>query len=202
MNEDQPMNDHHLHIEPCPCGNIHPEVSGDDCDGMVDCDTCGRSTPGYCHGTKSAIKWWNLHRNEFVPNIPVVNPNSRFKFRVWNKTKNIWNVENDALRIDGSDKLVYLGMDWESDLDENTIEQFTGMKDKNDKDIYEGDILTGDTYDTIFNSLVCQYEKEYGGFSFCYSLGKNQDFKYWFKQLKNLVVIGNIHENPNLLVEK
>lgn len=58
MNEDQPHNDHRLHIEPCPCGNLHPEVMGDDFDADVSCDRCSRITPN-CFGTKGAIEWWN-----------------------------------------------------------------------------------------------------------------------------------------------
>jgi hypothetical protein len=62
MNENQPHNDHHLHIEPCPCGNPSPEVSGDDFDADVSCDECGRYTP-VCNGTWGAIKYWNRERN-------------------------------------------------------------------------------------------------------------------------------------------
>ena len=58
MNENQPHNDHHLHIEPCPCGYLHPQVMGDDCDADVHCPKCTRITP-ICYGTKGAINWWN-----------------------------------------------------------------------------------------------------------------------------------------------
>ena len=61
MNEDQFYNDHKLHIEPCPCGNLHPEVSGDDFDGDVYCSKCKRITP-VCYGTRGAILWWNKNR--------------------------------------------------------------------------------------------------------------------------------------------
>jgi len=58
MNEDQPFNDHRLHIDPCICGNVSPEVSGDDFDAMVDCAVCGRAT-AVCYGTRNAIHRWN-----------------------------------------------------------------------------------------------------------------------------------------------
>ena len=58
MNENQPYNDHNLHIEPCVCGNLEPEVSGDDFDGDVTCGKCGRNTGAY-YGTKGAINAWN-----------------------------------------------------------------------------------------------------------------------------------------------
>jgi hypothetical protein len=61
MNEDQPDNDHRLHIDPCPCGHPHPEVSGDDFDADVYCPKCSRITPN-CLGTRGAIYWWNKNR--------------------------------------------------------------------------------------------------------------------------------------------
>lgn len=61
MNENQTMNDHGLHIEPCPCGFLFPEVSGDDFDADVMCPECRRVTP-VCYGTKGAIKYWNENR--------------------------------------------------------------------------------------------------------------------------------------------
>lgn len=59
MNENQHCNDHHLHIEPCLCGNPSPEVGGDDFDADVMCDVCRRITPGDYYGTRQAIPAWN-----------------------------------------------------------------------------------------------------------------------------------------------
>lgn len=64
MNENQPHNDHRLHIEPCPCGYLHPEVMGDDFDADVHCPKCTRITPP-CGGTKDAINWWNKNNKSF-----------------------------------------------------------------------------------------------------------------------------------------
>lgn len=58
MNENQPHNDHKLHIEPCSCGNLHPDVMGDDFNADVSCDLCTLTTPS-CYGTKHAISFWN-----------------------------------------------------------------------------------------------------------------------------------------------
>lgn len=73
MNEDQPHNDHRLHIDPCPCGYLHPEVSGDDFDADVYCPKCSRITPT-CFGTKGAINWWN--KNRFSNDIEFLNGKS------------------------------------------------------------------------------------------------------------------------------
>jgi len=66
MNENQPHNDHHIHIDSCPCGNQSPIVMGDDFDADVTCELCGRETP-VCFGTRGAIRYWNKNRSDLTP---------------------------------------------------------------------------------------------------------------------------------------
>src|SRR3989304_9140917 len=75
------------------------------------------------------------------------------------------------------------------------IMQYTGLKDKNGKEIYEGDILrTNEHIDFIvWNEKKC-------GFS--YSNDKsNMSLPQWFEhgQYSGTEIIGNIYENPELL---
>ena len=67
---------------------------------------------------------------------------------------------------------------------------YTGQKDKNDQEIYEGDVIIGlhDYGPGGFHSLV-------GGVEFSHEHGYG--WSYW--DVSTLEVIGNIYENPELL---
>lgn len=82
---------------------------------------------------------------------------------------------------------------WEVDPD--TIGQYTGLKDKNGKKIFEGDIvrLGGDFHYFIFNieygSFVAASIK--GGIGICLFQRTITNCGY--------AIIGNIHDNPELM---
>ncbi|WP_187997343.1 YopX family protein [Listeria innocua] len=104
----------------------------------------------------------------------------------------------------------YHGFISEIEIDIETIGQYTGLKDKNGKKIFEGDIVTtfsninkytdafaGDVEPTFyFTSIVCDgacFKTTYKGEP-SYVLNQNVS-----SLVKHMEVIGNIHENPELL---
>lgn len=70
--------------------------------------------------------------------------------------------------------------------------QFTGLKDKNGKEIYEGDIISGEFYDTEYHHAeTIKHEVVFNNGAYNIASGN------WHKP--TLEIIGNIFETPELL---
>ena len=83
-------------------------------------------------------------------------------------------------------------IEWE--VDSSTVGQYTGMKDKNGKKVFEGDIVRKTNegrHPKIFiaNIRTCFYTNEEVYYSPCDHFTESCEYE----------IIGNIHDNPELL---
>lgn len=85
------------------------------------------------------------------------------------------------------------------EVEENTIGQYTGLHDKNGKEIYEGDIVHLDTW----KPDAMQIAFIEGAFCLADANGHYLgDIHYiHHAEVEQCTVIGNIHDNPELLKE-
>ena len=138
--------------------------------------------------------------------VKDLNAPSRWNMRIWDDNKKEWLCQSDQERltyygfdITGGETTEFQGLPkWYPDR-HLIWEQSTGLKDKNSKEIYEGDIVF------FFTEL---FDKGTGGF---YGEEEHNAVVEWFDNGFAFMdkipfdpnieceVIGNIHENPELL---
>ena len=116
------------------------------------------------------------------------------KFRGYSQTFNSW-FYGDLLITRQPATIVCEESGHEYEVEPNSVGQFTGLYDKNGKEIYEGDILA---FENILNfkkvlqsHFVIKWE-DYGNGM----LGFTQ-----FSPINNFVICGNLYENPELLTD-
>jgi uncharacterized phage protein (TIGR01671 family) len=118
------------------------------------------------------------------------------RFRAWDriKRKMLYGVSPFNVHItDENEPLLSLEY---SKHDDCEFEQYTGLKDKNGKEIYEGDIVD------FVDDGECIGVVEYDAPEFYLNADATNWGAMYLERTRCQRVIGNIHENPELLEEE
>ena len=138
------------------------------------------------------------------------NMSRELKFRVWS-------VKNNCFVTDGCNMSVLLSLKYEGPINSKDIyQQYTGLNDKDGKEIYEGDIVINTTSDEEYCSpaVIVWGKYEFVGFSLAYKCNKLEDYhaplihkingvdlveEFSLSKMGTYQIVGNASENPELL---
>ena len=109
---------------------------------------------------------------------------------------------DDIITIDFEEKQIcvktlFFGKVSYYDLDDVVLMQSTGFRDKNGKEIFEGDIV--DSEDGILSGIV-EFRPDLG--MFVSTLIKYNNFERLCNVADSVYIIGNIYTNPELAEER
>ena len=116
------------------------------------------------------------------------------KFRLWDKTQEKMHYDNFQITFNGQLAGTFGLFPSASTL----ILQYTGLKDKNGKEIYEGDIIEGHkaTSETWYNFKSSVFFQDG-----CFTIEVAKDYHPCLYECSNIEIIGNIYENLKFLKE-
>lgn len=125
-----------------------------------------------------------------------------FKFRGYDTEYEKMTYFDDEDYLLSYGQILRSKIEWSYDYDEEIIDyedvnnkiilmQYTGLKDKNGKEIYEGDILKG----TFYGFPMPEYDYVFQ----IYWDEKEKGFMASYFEPSECEVIGNIYDNPELL---
>lgn len=128
------------------------------------------------------------------------------KFRVWDNlkkewvsNKNIWRMKTDPNGIGEIHPNTFY---WKQHPQAFTIQQYTGLKDKNGVEIFEGDIMRTLNYDSRKDEDIYMYGEVYYNEDLAAFMKKYSIFKDPMYLLSTDIfseVAGNIFDNPELI---
>jgi uncharacterized phage protein (TIGR01671 family) len=115
------------------------------------------------------------------------------KFRAWDDVPNKDFPNRKPMMHDWDYVKMWSPQDWE--CSGVTIEQWTGLKDRHGREVYEGDIVTEIWCGEERSTSIVERDAPNGGFNL-----RDLDGEYAeIDSNHEFNIIGNVHENPELL---
>jgi uncharacterized phage protein (TIGR01671 family) len=115
------------------------------------------------------------------------------KFRAWDTFRKKMSYE--PVISDGTDggETSYVSMNLAIDCFDGVLMQYTGLKDKNGKEIYEGDIVQ--------RGVILFDRGKFQGYYYESNGGIAENWEDDLYQERDIEVLGNVYENPELMRE-
>ncbi|MGV3031318.1 YopX family protein [Staphylococcus chromogenes] len=125
------------------------------------------------------------------------------KFRVWDKRRNeMYSPDELTIQINGSEILIALASSMHQIFNYELM-QSTGLKDKNGKVIFEGDVVRADHDNFSMEEIPPEYKPYIGFVKYVktgYSVITKDTYNPCLSNIRiiDIEVLGNIHQNPEL----
>lgn len=124
--------------------------------------------------------------NEWVEGVAIFADNKAFILN---------NAKVEFIKGFNKNRLIFVSVE----VIPGTVEQCSGVPDKNGKLIFEGDIVVTYKFNTPEVKYTIKYDKEIATFIGEYKKGCIKHFTTFDGDSDCFEVIGNIHDNPELL---
>lgn len=130
------------------------------------------------------------------------------KFRFWHNLQKEMMVGgiHDGMMIDLRGNIGHYEDDGNFQKEDGILMQFTGLKDKNGNPIYEGDlyqVAKNKVYEVKYSEGITSNHEWFGGCFLLHGLFAGSETAFPFDEyaMAHGEVIGNVHENPELITK-